>query len=52
MKIALSKAGHQVLGFDLVQSQLDSFKASAGIPAASALEAAKDVEVIITMLPA
>lgn len=52
MALNLIKAGHQVHGFDLVQSQLDTFKAGGGIPVQSASEAAKDSDVIISMLPA
>jgi 3-hydroxyisobutyrate dehydrogenase len=52
MALNLIQAGHQVHGFDLVQSQMDAFKAGGGIPVQSALEAAKDADVIISMLPA
>ena len=52
MALNLIKAGHQVHGFDLVQSQLDAFKAGAGIPEQSASDAAKGADVIISMLPA
>ena len=52
MALNLIKAGHQVHGFDLVQAQLDAFKAAGGIPMQSASEAAMDAEVIISMLPA
>ncbi|MBU3611565.1 3-hydroxyisobutyrate dehydrogenase [Polynucleobacter sp. MG-27-Goln-C1] len=52
MALNLIKAGHQVYGFDLVQSQLDAFKAGGGIPEQSASEAAKGADVIISMLPA
>jgi 3-hydroxyisobutyrate dehydrogenase len=52
MALNLIKAGHQVHGFDLVQSQLDAFKAGGGISVQSASEAAKDADVIISMLPA
>ncbi|MBU3594718.1 3-hydroxyisobutyrate dehydrogenase [Polynucleobacter sp. 71A-WALBACH] len=52
MALNLIKAGHQVQGFDLAQTQLDAFKAACGIPAQSASEAAIDAEVIISMLPA
>ena len=52
MALNLIKAGHQVHGFDLVQAQLDAFKAAGGVSAHSATEAAKDAEVIISMLPA
>ena len=52
MALNLIKAGHQVHGFDLIQSQLDAFKAEGGIPVQSASEAATDADVIISMLPA
>lgn len=52
MALNLVKAGHQVQGFDLVQAQLDAFKAGGGVPAPSAFDAAADVDVIISMLPA
>jgi len=52
MALNLIKAGHQVHGFDLVQAQLDAFKAAGGVPAHSASEATQDAEVIISMLPA
>lgn len=52
MAINLVNAGHEVRGFDLVQSQLDAFKDAGGTPANSAAEAIEGVEVIISMLPA
>ena len=52
MALNLIKAGHQVQGFDLAQTQLDAFKAAGGIPAQSASEATIDAEIIISMLPA
>jgi 3-hydroxyisobutyrate dehydrogenase len=52
MALNLVKAGHQVHGFDLVQAQLDVFKAGGGVPAPSASDAALDADVIISMLPA
>lgn len=52
MALNLVKAGHQVQGFDLVQAQLDAFKAGGGIPVPSASDAAADADVIISMLPA
>jgi 3-hydroxyisobutyrate dehydrogenase len=48
----LLKAGHQVAGFDLVPAALDAFVAAGGSRAASAAEAAKGAEFVITMLPA
>jgi 3-hydroxyisobutyrate dehydrogenase len=52
MALNLIKAGHQVRGFDLVQTQLDAFRMAGGIPANSAAEATLDADVIISMLPA
>ncbi|MBU3636520.1 3-hydroxyisobutyrate dehydrogenase [Polynucleobacter sp. es-MAR-4] len=52
MALNLIKAGHQVRGFDLVQAQLDAFKAAGGLPMGSASEASGDADVIISMLPA
>jgi 3-hydroxyisobutyrate dehydrogenase len=52
MALNLVKAGHQVYGFDLVQAQLDAFKAGGGVPAPSASDAVPDADVIISMLPA
>jgi 3-hydroxyisobutyrate dehydrogenase len=52
MAINLLKAGHHVTGFDLVQSQLDTFAQAGGKVASSANAAAKDMDVLITMLPA
>ena len=52
MALNLLKAGHQVSGFDLIQSQLDAFAAAGGTVAASANATAKEVDVFISMLPA
>lgn len=52
MALNLIQAGHQVHGFDLVQAQLDAFKNAGGVPTHSAIEAAVDADVIISMLPA
>jgi len=52
MALNLLKAGHQVRGFDLVQSQLDAFSAAGGSVAENANDSAKDAEVLISMLPA
>lgn len=52
MALNLIKAGYRVQGFDLVPAQLDAFKNGGGIPMQGALEAAADVDVIISMLPA
>ena len=52
MALNLVTAGHQVRGFDLVQAQLDAFKAGGGVTASSAADAVPDADVIISMLPA
>jgi 3-hydroxyisobutyrate dehydrogenase len=52
MALNLVKAAHQVQGFDLVQTQLDAFRAGGGVPAPSASDAVADADVIISMLPA
>ena len=46
----LVKAGHAVTGFDLVKANLDA--ATGATQAASAAEAARGAEVVVTMLPA
>jgi 3-hydroxyisobutyrate dehydrogenase len=46
----LVKAGHQVIGFDLVKSNLGA--ATGVTPAASAADAATGAEAVVTMLPA
>lgn len=50
MAINLVKAGHQVTGYDLQQSALDHFAASGGFAAANLHEAAKEKDILITML--
>jgi 3-hydroxyisobutyrate dehydrogenase len=52
MAINLVKAGHEVAGFDLVESQLKAFAAAGGKVVANANAAAQGVEVLISMLPA
>jgi 3-hydroxyisobutyrate dehydrogenase len=52
MAANLVKAGHTVLGFDLVPASRDAAKAAGVSIAAKATEAVKDAEVVITMLPA
>ena len=52
MALNLLKAGHQVIGFDLVSSQLQAFAAAGGAIPPDANTAAKDVDVLISMLPA
>lgn len=48
----LVKQGHQVKGFDLVAANLAKAEARGVAKAASAAEAAKDAEIVVTMLPA
>ncbi len=52
MAANLVKAGHKVAGFDLVEASLAQAKADGVAIAATAIDAVKDAEVIITMLPA
>ncbi|HEY9233641.1 MULTISPECIES: 3-hydroxyisobutyrate dehydrogenase [Phenylobacterium] len=47
-----AKAGHEVLAFDLSQAALDRAKAAGCAPAASVADAVRDVDAVITMLPA
>jgi 3-hydroxyisobutyrate dehydrogenase len=52
MAANLVKAGHTVVGFDLVQGLLDQAKADGATIADSAAAAVKGADVVITMLPA
>src|SRR3954465_9379590 len=52
MAANLVKAGHKVVGFDLVKTSLDQAKADGASIANSAGAAVKGAEVVITMLPA
>ncbi|MCL7996978.1 3-hydroxyisobutyrate dehydrogenase [Brucella sp. 21LCYQ03] len=52
MAANLVKAGHKVIGFDLLPVHLEEAKANGLEIAASAAEAASNVDAIITMLPA
>src|ERR1700712_3286548 len=52
MAANLVKAGHKVVGFDLVQGLLDQAKADGATIADSAAAAGKGADVVITMLPA
>jgi len=47
-----AKAGRQVAAFDLSAAALDKAKAAGCTPVASAAEAVREAEVVITMLPA
>jgi 3-hydroxyisobutyrate dehydrogenase len=52
MAANLVKAGHKVVGFDLVKTSLDLAKADGATIADSAAAAVKGADVVITMLPA
>jgi 3-hydroxyisobutyrate dehydrogenase len=52
MAANLVKAGHKVVGFDLVHSSLDQAKADGVTIAEGAAAAVEDAQVVITMLPA
>ncbi|CAN5120053.1 3-hydroxyisobutyrate dehydrogenase [soil metagenome] len=47
-----AKAGHQVSAFDLSQAALDRAAAAGCTPVASVVEAVKDADIVITVLPA
>jgi 3-hydroxyisobutyrate dehydrogenase len=47
-----AKAGHDVSAFDLSQAALDRAKGAGCSPAASVVEAVRDADVVITVLPA
>jgi 3-hydroxyisobutyrate dehydrogenase len=52
MAANLVKAGHEVVGFDFSAAALDLFAKAGGTRAASAAEATKAGEIVVTMLPA
>ena len=52
MAANLAKAGHDVRAFDLLATALDKAKAAGCLPAASAADACREVEAVVTMLPA
>lgn len=52
MAANLVKAGHHVLGYDLSSAALKTFADIGGVVANSAIDAAIDAEIVITMLPA
>jgi 3-hydroxyisobutyrate dehydrogenase len=52
MAINLLKVGHDVTGFDLVQTQIDAFAAAGGKVAKSANATAEEADIVISMLPA
>ena len=51
MAANLVKAGHTVRGFDIVAAHMDAAKAKGVEAAASANDAAKDCDAVVTMLP-
>ncbi|RMF68238.1 MAG: 3-hydroxyisobutyrate dehydrogenase, partial [Alphaproteobacteria bacterium] len=48
----LLKAGHEVVGFDVVEERREAFAQAGGRTASSIAEAVADADVVITMLPA
>jgi len=52
MAVNLVKAGHTVAGFDVTPDAVTRFAGAGGATAKSAAEAAANVDVIVTMLPA
>ena len=52
MAANLAKAGHKVAAFDLSEDALARAEARGSVRAASAAEAVKDAEAVVTMLPA
>src|SRR5581483_4960761 len=52
MAANLLKAGHQVIGFDLVPAALEQFAKAGGTSARGAADAVRGAEAVITMLPA
>ncbi|MEM8688023.1 MAG: 3-hydroxyisobutyrate dehydrogenase [Pseudomonadota bacterium] len=52
MAANLVSAGHEVKGFDVVTSNVDTFVRAGGSASGSVTEASSDVDMVITMLPA
>lgn len=52
MALNLLKAGHKVIGFDLVPAALNEFVTQGGLAANSAIDAVEQVDCVISMLPA
>lgn len=52
MAANLVKAGHKVVGFDLVDASREAAKAAGASIAATAVDAVKGAEIVVTMLPA
>lgn len=51
MAANLIKKGHQVVGFDVSEAALNQLVANGGQVAATAIEVARDAEVVVSMLP-
>ncbi len=52
MAANLVKAGHRVMGFDLIAANLKNAAANGATPSASAADAVREADVVVTMLPA
>ncbi len=52
MAANLVKAGHKVKGCDVAADAIAAFVEAGGTPAGSAMEAVRDAEIVVTMLPA
>ena len=52
MAVNLVKAGHDVVAFDMSATAIENVVASGAKRAAATLDAARDVDVVVTMLPA
>ena len=52
MAANLVKAGHEVKGYDVVTSNVDTFVSAGGAAAGSVAEASAAVDMVVTMLPA
>ena len=50
-KNVVQKCGMPVLGYDVVQKQLDAFQAAGGIPVSDPVEIYKQCDVILQSLP-
>ena len=50
-KNVVKKSGCEVLGYDVVQKQLDDFAASGGKPVSDPVEIYKNCDVILQILP-
>ena len=50
-KNVLQKSGLPVMGYDVVQKQVDAFQAAGGIPVSDPVEIYKECDVVLQMLP-